>query len=333
MNMKHRQTFILSFLVLAINLLLLHDRLIAQHTFLNSSKPATHSELYSDPYKSKLFKVKGIPDLQVNIPRGKIDVVRNSQIDGVKVDLYVKRGFSLWSGTRSLDTYRIIMQQRGDQIIASVEDTRPGRSSDGTDIEFDIVVQVPADVSTNLRSLNGSITLDGVNGKHFIQNQTGNVSVKNTNGDIRVVSTTGNVTLENLAGNIYAKSVSGHIDVLNNEGEVRLRSVSGHIKAENISGTLVSATTSGNVNAGFSDVEVGIYIETISGNINLSLPASTGYAIEGKAMRFNFNELNQGSVTSRSVRSREAKLIIREGELPVNLSSVSGQISVRELNN
>ncbi len=331
--MKHRQTFILSFLVLAMNLLSLQDKLNAQHTFLNSSKPAPHSETSSDPYKSKFFKVKGIPDLQVNIPGGKIDVLSNPQIDGVKVDLYVKRGFSLWSGTRSLDTYRIIMQQRGDQIIASVEDTRPGRSSDGTGIEFDIVVQVPADVSTNLRSLNGSITLDGVNGKHFIQNQTGNVSVKNTTGDIRVVSTTGNVILESLTGNIYAKSVSGNIDVLNNEGEIRLRSVTGHIKAENISGTLVSATTSGNVNAGFSNVEVGIYIETISGNINLSLPASTGFEIEGKAMRFNFNELNQASVTRRSVRSREAKIIIREGELPVNLSSVSGQISVRELNN
>lgn len=331
--MRHRQTFILSFLILAINLFSLQDRLNAQSAFLHTGKPAITSELYSDPYKSKLFRVKGIPDLQVNIPGGKIDVFSNPQINGVKVDLYVKRGFSLWSGTRSLDTYRIIMQQRGDQIIASVEDTRPGRSSGGTGIEFDIVVQVPADVSTNLRSLNGDITLVGVNGKHFIQNQTGNVSVKNSDGDIRVVSTTGNVTLENLTGNIYVKSVSGHIDVLNNEGEVRLRSVTGHIKAENISGTLVSATTSGNVNADFRDVAVGIYIETISGNINLTLPTSKGYAIEGKAMRFNFNELNQASVTSRSVRNREANVIIREGELPVNLSSVSGQISVRELNN
>lgn len=333
MNMKHRQIVILSFLFLAINLLPLQNKLNAQSAFLNSSKPATVSALYSDPYKSKLFRVKGIPDLQVNIPSGNIEVFSNSEIDGVQVDLYVKRGFSLWSGTRSLDTYRIIMQQRGDQIIASVENTRPGRSSGGTGIEFDIVVQVPVDVSTNLRSLNGEITLAGVNGKHFIQNQTGNVSVKNSDGDIRVVSTTGNVTLENLTGNIYAKSVSGNIDVLNNEGEVRLRSVTGRIKTENLSGTLVSATTSGTINAGFRDVAVGIYIETISGDIGLSLPASTGYTIEGKAMGFNFNELNQASVTSRTVRSREARLIIRGGELPVNLSSVSGQISVRELNN
>lgn len=330
--MKHLLTFILGILFIATAFIPSNNKLFAQSTILKSGLPAVIPETQADPYKSKLFKVRGIPSLQVNIPQGDIEVFSNPRLDGVQVDLYVRRGFSLWSGTRSLDTYRIIMQQRGDQIIASVEDTRAAQSTRGTNIEFDIVIQVPAEASTNLRTQNGTISLDGVKGNHFLQNQMGDVTVKNADGEIRVATTMGNVNLERLSGKVYAKSVNGTIRAGNTEGEIRLRSITGNIQADNINGTLVSGTTTGNIDADFNSVSVGIYVETVSGNINIAIPAATGYAIEGKAMRFNFNGLNQESVTSRSIRGGQANIVILDGNLPVNLSTVSGQVSVRESN-
>jgi len=330
--MKHLLTFTLSFLFVVTNFITSYNELYAQSTFLNCCLTAAFPEVQTDPHKSKLFKVRGLPDLQVNIPQGNIEVFSNPRIDGVQVDLYVRRSFSLWSGTRSLETYRIIMQQRGDQIIVSVEDTHTGRSTRGTKIEFDIVIQVPTQASTNLRTMDGLITLNGVKGNHYLQNQMGDVSVKNTHGEIRVVTTMGNVNLDGLNGNIYAKSVNGTIRVDNTEGEIRLRSVTGDIKAGNINGTLVSGTVTGNIDADFNSVSVGIYVETVSGNINIAIPGAAGYTIDGKAMRFNFNDLNQESITSRSISDRQANIVIREGNLPVNLSSVSGLISVRESN-
>lgn len=302
----------------------------AQPTFLHTM-PSVQSDA-QEPYLSKSFRVRGVPDLRVNIPEGDIEVQFTPNISAVEVDLYTKRSFSLWSGTRSLDTYRIIVQQRGDQIIASVEDRRSGRTSRGGSIEFRFVIRVPSEVSTNLRTINGEISLEGVTGEHFLQNQTGNLSVKNADGDIRTVSTTGNIDLQNLVGNIFAKSVNGRIQIRNSEGEIRLRSVTGDITAGGMSGTLVSGSTSGNITADFNNVSIGVYMETVSGNLDLTLPKTAGYDFTGRAMRFDLEGIDSSSITSRSVRIRDAKLILRDGEIPVNLSTISGRISVRESN-
>lgn len=326
---KHRHVSLLAALLTVIMLVFSSPQpLQAQSASVNTKEDDKSTRAESDPYISNLFKIRGTPDLQVNIPVGAINVVHNPDIEGVKVDLYVKREFSLWSGYRSLEGYRIIMQQRGDQIIASVEDTRPSRNSGS--VEFYIDIQVPGEFSSNLRALSGPITLTGANGKHFLQNQTGNLSIINSEGDLRASSTTGTIDLNNLGGNIFAKTVSGHIRVMNNRGEVRLRSVSGSIEAENLSGTLVSATTSGNINAHFTDVSVGIYMETVTGSINLQLPPMPGYQVQARAMQFDFDALDSASITSRTMKTREASLILREGDLPVDLSSVSGKITIQE---
>lgn len=329
--MKHIPKAILTCFLFSLIFFVSNSSPHAQSVVLHNVHPAVINESDSDPYRSKTFRVQGIPDLQVNTPSGEIEVIYNPEVRGVRVDLYVQRSFSLWSGNRSLDTYRIIMQQRGDQIIASVEDRSPGRSPRGSNIKFNFVIHVPEEVSTNLRTLNGRISINGVKGKHFMQNQTGDLSVKNSEGEIRVVTTTGNIDLSNLSGNVFAKSVSGQIDIKKHEGEVRLRSVTGDINADELSGTLVSATTSGNMEAVFREVAVGVYMETISGNIDLAIPQTTGYNIQGKAMRFNFDGINPSFITRRSVSSREANVILGDGNLPVQLSTVSGRVLVREL--
>jgi len=326
-----KATLILLMSYLLMSLFGISESAVAQSTLLHSL-PAVHTNIQDEPHLSRSFQVQGVPDLRVNLPDGDIDVQFVPDIREVEVELYTKRSFSLWSGTRSLDTYRIIVQQRGDQIIASVEDRRSGRSARGSNIEFSFVIRVPEEVSANLRTINGKIALEGVKGEQFLQNQTGNLSVKNTQGDVRAVSTTGNITLQNIAGNAFAKSVNGRIQVRNSEGEVRLRSVAGDIVAEGLSGTLVSGSTSGSITADFDDVAVGVYMETISGNINLTLPKTAGYELTGKAMRFDLEGIESSSITSRTLRNRDAKLTIRDGEIPVNLSTISGRITVRESN-
>lgn len=284
----------------------------------------------NDPYQSKLFRVRGAPKIMVNTISGDISVIQNSQINGVQVDLYVERGFSLWAGTRSLDNYRIIMQQHGNQIIASVEDRRRGSPRRGGDVQFHFVVQIPAEASTELRTINGSIDLEGADGKHFLQNQEGNLSVKHARGEIRVVSTTGNIDLEKLEGNVFAKTLNGDIRINDNSGEVRVRSIAGNIYVEKMSGTLIAATTSGNINTDFTHVSKGIYLETVSGDIQLSIPSAEGYDIQGKAMRFDLAGIHPSSISEQSQNFRERTIVIRDGGLPVQLSTVSGLIRVSE---
>lgn len=295
-----------------------------------SKSSSTLEKTQDKPYKSEFFHVRGTPKVTVHTTTGNIEVFQNSEIDGVMVDLYLERSFSLWSGRRSLDNYRIILQQQGDHIIASVEDKKSGSVSVNSDIKFHFVVQTPANISSNLRTLDGDIFLENVEGYHYVQNQSGNVNIINASGEIRVVSTLGNIGLENLNGNIWAKTVNGSVNVLSNSGEVRVRSVSGNIIASDINGTLVSATTSGSIFADFRNVSKAIYLETVSGDIDLLLPRSDGYNIEGSAMSYDFVGFDDEIISERHQNHRQLNVVIREGGLPVHVTTMSGRVRVAE---
>lgn len=300
------------------------DKIISETSITSTDKAQ------NKPYKTEFFRVRGIPKVTVHTTTGNVEVFQNPDINGVRVDLFLERSFSLWSGRTSLDNFRIILQQQGDHIIASVENKKSGHVPTGGDIKFHFLVQTPQKVTTNLRTFNGDIILENVEGHHFIQNQTGNISVNNTKGEIRVISTTGNIDLASLEGNVYAKTVNGSVNVLSNSGEVRVRSVSGNITASDITGTLVSATTSGNIFADFMDVSKGIYLETLSGDIELFLPGTSGFNIEGSAMSYDLRGLSESTITERHQNQRDLNVVIREGGLPVHLSTMSGRIRVSE---
>ena len=294
----------------------------------------THLEketfLQSDPYRSEFFRVESNPTININTISGDIEVVQNPGIEGVQVDLFVKREFSLWSGTRNLDNFRIIIQKQGNTVIASVEDRRSGsRQYSSGDVKFTFIVQVPTKASLNLRTISGEINADGVEGQHYIQNHAGDLEIKNLTGEVRVISTAGDIRLENLRGNIFAKTVSGDIMTDQNRGEVRLRTTTGDITTTALSGTLVAATTSGDIHSEFNEVSVGVYLETSTGNIDLQLPKLAGYEIDASGLSFNFDELTGGEIT-KDIGFRNANIQIREGGIPVNLKTVAGSIRVRE---
>lgn len=294
------------------------------------TESAAQNEMQEKPYQSEFFRVREIPKVTVHTTIGNVEVLQNPDINGVKVDLFLDRSFSLWSGRRSLDNFRIIIQQQGDHIIASVEDKKSGHVPSNSDIKFHFLVQTPQKATTNLRTFNGNILLENIEGHHFIQNQSGNITINRARGEVRIVSTTGDIDLSDLEGNIYAKTVSGHVNVISNSGEVRIRSVSGDITASGITGTLVSATTSGNIFADFMNVSKGIYLETMSGNIELFLPGTNGYDIEGNAMSYDLRGLSESTITKRNQNQRDLNVVIREGGLPVHLSTMSGRIRVSE---
>jgi len=302
----------------------------AQSTIAVLSSGASDSDVQTDPYRSEFFRVDHHPNITINTIDGDIEVVENSGIGGVQVDLYVKREFSLWSGTRSLDNYRIIMQKQGNSIIASVEDRRTGRElrSSGSE-RFTFMVQVPAEASLNLRSIRGDILARGVEGKHFIQNHAGDLTIQDMIGEVRAVSTAGDIFLNNLDGSIYAKSVSGDILADRDSGEVRLRTTTGDIFTSSLSGTLVAGTTSGDITSDFLDVSVGVHLETTTGDIDLMLPDKRGYSINASGMNLNFDELPETNI-SKDIGFMNASVEVREGEIPVKLKSVSGTIRVRE---
>ncbi len=281
-----------------------------------------------DPYRSEFFQVRDTPNITVNTISGNIEIFRNPDLNGVQVDLYVSRSFSLWAGTRSLDDFRIILNQHGNRIVASVEERRPGRRARGGDIQFHFVVQVPEKASTNLKTVNGNIELHDIDGNHYLQNQIGDLFVSHVNGDIRVQSTDGSIELSDINGSTFARTVRGDILAYQNSGEIRVRTISGNIVSERTSGTLISATINGSISAEFEDVSQGVFMETVNGDINLGIPARHGYNIKSEGMNFDFSGVDQGLISELNQSSSKSTLVVGEGGLPVQLKTISGLIRV-----
>lgn len=285
----------------------------------------------TDPYRSEFFLVKGTPAVTVHTLAGEIEVIKNPALSGIQIDLYVEQSFSFWSRSRSLDDYRITIQQRGDHIVASVEDRRSGsRVYDPGSTRFTFLVQIPAENATlNLRSMRGDISVSGFRGTHYIQNHAGDLNLINMSGEVRAASTAGDIWILNSDGVLYANSISGSLFVDQSEGEIRLRTVSGNVESRNISGVLVAASTSGNIYSDFRRVTKGIHLETISGNVEVAVPVGPGYAITAKGMEFDFHNLDLSNA-KENIRSGNASVILHDGDIPVNISTISGRIKVRE---
>jgi DUF4097 and DUF4098 domain-containing protein YvlB len=283
-----------------------------------------------DPYMSKFFRTGDFVNLTVFTPNGSIEVTENASLGGVQVDLFVKREFSFWRGAQSLDNYRIIIQQKDDEVIATVENKNTGsRVRMGEENQFSFQIQVPESGRMNLRTLKGPIDVRGVNGNHYLQNHIGDITVHDSEGELKVATTTGNLEFDQCEGSIFAKSVSGNISAWSSEGELRLRSEAGNLTAHDIRGTLIAASVSGNVVASLREVAMGISLETVNGDIDLTLPENIGYTISANGMNFDFASIREYASQERT-EMMSRFMMVRDGHIPVKLKSISGNVKVTE---
>lgn len=283
-----------------------------------------------EPYESERFPVNRTVELSVFTLNGNVEIYENPNIDYIQIDLYVDQGFSLWSGGTSLDNYRIIFQRTREKIIASVEPRRTeSRVWKGDNITFSYIVQTPVDVSSRIRNTKGDIYARNLKGQHLIQATVGNLYLENLEGEINAFSASGNITAENIRGQLNAKTTNGSIAVVNSDGEIRLRTVTGSIDARDSRGTFIAATTTGNVNARLFSVGQGSYIETVTGSVNLTLPAELNYSLQASGSSVDVSDLLNRREFEGRVQQRVANVKFGSGNIPIQISSVSGNVTVK----
>ena len=283
-----------------------------------------------EPYKSERFPVDRTASLSVFTLNGDVEIYENPELDYIQIDLYVDRGFSLWSGGANLDNYRIIFQRKREQIIASVEPRRSeSRVWKGDNITFSYIIQTPVDISSRIRNTKGDIYARGLKGNHLIQATVGDLFLDNLEGEINAFSASGNITAENIRGELNAKTTNGNIAVTNSSGEVRLRTVTGSIDANGGNGEFIAATTTGDIRAGLLSVGQGSYIETVTGSVNLTLPSELNYSIQASGSSVDVSDLLNRREFEGRVQERVANVVFGSGNIPIQISSVSGNVIIK----
>lgn len=163
-------------------------------------------------------------------------------------------------------------------------------------LQINYYVQVPNDTNLDLRTSNGEVRVNGVNG---------HVEATTTNGDMRVGDVKGDVTLSTTNGEIEIAGVSGQATALTTNGsvvaEVRKIPAQGKVKLE---------TTNGNVEAYLpADLRATVEAMTTNGRVAIDYPIT-----------------REGLMTSKSIRGT-----IKGGGAKLYLATTNGNVDVRKL--
>jgi DUF4097 and DUF4098 domain-containing protein YvlB len=201
-------------------------------------------------------------------------------------------------------------------------------------VRSDLEVYVPAGSSVQIEGFQATISAAGV---------TGSVTAETVNGSI---------TQSGAAKNVELQSVNGNVDVTKAHGRVKAESVNGSVVLHDASGELEASTVHGKLHvlggswqraemesvAGTVRFEAALSpratmsIETVSGAVQLVLPAATGaeFAVSSFSGRIT-NELGpEASKPGKWTPQTELNFTTGSGGARVTVETLSGAIDIRK---
>ncbi len=227
-------------------------------------------------------------------------------------------------------------------------------------VSISFKLYAPRQVSTDLTTSGGNISLDGIRGgKQDLETSGGNLSLNGVSSNIKGVTSGGNISvtdceneirLSTSGGNISADkskgtlkltTSGGNLQLTNLDGKIDAVTSGGNVKADQIMGELITSTSGGNLRLGnlrcsvqastsgghiaVSVTELGKYVKlgNSGGDIDLELPAGKGLDLQLQAEKISTPTLQnfQGSVDEHSIRGK-----VNGGGTPVELHTSSGRI-------
>jgi len=277
------------------------------------------------PYLVKEFNISGPGVLKSSTFAGDIEVRTVEKSEKVRVELYIERGYDIWSSSKSLDNYRITVIQRGNEIIASTEQkTKPGFF--GEKMRFSYKIYVPEKMSSLISSAGGDISVSGVRGDHLFKSSAGSIHLKDIKGQVRAYASGGDIEVRESQGTLYLRSSGGDIILDEPKGEIRVKTDGGNIICERVDGSMLADVGGGDIRAHFQHVMVGINFKTTAGDIVLELPSDTGYDLHLEASDFDLGDAKnfEGNFLGGTMEGT-----LSDGGLPVELVTLSGKITVK----
>lgn len=191
-------------------------------------------------------------------------------------------------------------------------------SPDDGAVDYDI--QVPSSASLVVRTANGAVKVQNINGDISAESDTGSVDVRDTmNGHVHVRSMSGPITLTNISN-----------------GHVELTSVSGDVSLNNVNGSLVSANTNGSAIHFTGDCTGGgeYTLATHSGNIDVALPPNASVDVTARSVTGSVEDGYQLQPDSHpTIAVTQGKSFAgraNAGAASLHLRSFSGKITVKK---
>jgi DUF4097 and DUF4098 domain-containing protein YvlB len=131
--------------------------------------------------------------------------------------------------------------------------------------------------------------------------------------------------------NLRIESVSGDVHIAAIDGSARLSSISGGVWMEQAGGDININSISGSVNLNVMRLNPrGLRLNSISGKVSLRLADSINANVSVQSISGNFSSEIPG-VTIDKVGDSDYRAQVGSGGTPINISSVSGSVTLRRV--
>jgi len=319
-----------------------------------------------EPYMTKSLSGESVKSTEVQTSGGSISVTGVNSAAETKVEVYISSNMGREDNLskdeieKRLQEYDLTVSVANNKLTAIAKPKQ--RNMDwkrGLSISFKIYVL--KNISTDLTTSGGSISLTNVTGDQQFTTSGGSLHVDNVGGKIDGRTSGGSIHLENSRDDIELTTSGGSIDARNSEGKIRLTTSGGSLSLKDLKGDIEATTSGGSVNGrnisgelithtsgggihlsemscsleasnsgGGIDIEMkelGKYVKISNsgGSIDLQLPKNKGVDLDLSGSRIKTEQLGNfdGKIEDDSVQGK-----LNGGGVPVRVRSSSGRISL-----
>jgi hypothetical protein len=315
-----------------------------------------------EPFINKSFANESINDVYARTSGGSISVQGGGGPARVEVFIQGNNGRKLSESEikeRILEDYKLVIKVEDNELRVTAEPKDKFFNwKNALNISFKLYV--PAEVSTDLGTSGGSISMTNLSGtQNFstsggslrLDRLSGRIKGRTSGGSIEVSNTKDNIDLGTSGGSINAENCSGIMSLSTSGGSIKLDNLNGTIKANTsggpirgnkIKGELKAHTSGGGVDlqglecsvdastsGGSMDIEIikleeFVTVHNSGGNIDLSLPANKGLDLKLRGNRIHFENMQNFSGNKEDDKV-DGK--INGGGVPINVQT-SGRVSI-----
>ncbi|MEL6191134.1 MAG: hypothetical protein AAFR66_03755 [Bacteroidota bacterium] len=301
------------------------------------------------PTIRKTFSMSGPGQLQVTTSGGKIEVNGTSGNE-VEVNVFVKRNGRVLSANDDFmseltDGFEIKIAKEGNTVVAYTKRKDGARNwwnSVFKNVSFHFEVNVPKEMSAELKTSGGRLYLANVDGEHTLRTSGGGISMVNVSGDtdastsgggikvsgqkgsVRVSTSGGGITIVESEGDIYGRTSGGGIKLENNRGDLDVSTSGGPIRISGYAESVKASTSGGGIDVNISGLTKKLSLSTSGGGIRARVPAGVGMDLDLHGGRVNVDEISnfRGSMKKNHVSGS-----INGGGIPVRMHTSGGSVN------
>ena len=299
------------------------------------------------PTITKVFELNQPGTLHSNSAGGGI-IVKTHDEGKVEVQVFVRKNGKILSPSDPrvddvLEDFDLEIEKNGSVISAKAKRKTKFNILKNEGIYFTIIV--PREMSCNVSSSGGGLTISGVEGTHNFTSSGGSVYLENTagtttakssggrveatnhNGDIHLTSSGGGVTLDEAHGSVYAHSSGGSVRLNNIHGGVDAGSSGGGVSVLGTCDYVKAKSSGGSVNVNISNLTKELHLQSSGGGVDAIIQNGDELGLD-LDLRSSRVQIDLKNFTGRSEKDR-VKGTMNGGGIPVYMRASGGNVKVR----